>query len=183
MYSSLYLVIGLAPLIGFGNKKRPEDSEESSGLVACGAAAKRRPAPVIAGPPDQRQASYIAATARLVSELRALEHLDVRAEAEQLAVRGAEMVERDRDAAVVPEARLAGKVGAHLLRDPHGHVDAGAALFEGARPLLPEVGDLKARRPFEGVLERSHRLDARDAVDAHAGAAVGDEVPGPALEH
>src|SRR6266481_5026566 len=71
MYSSLYLVIGLAPLIGFGNKKRPEDSEESSGLVACGAAAKRRPAPVIAGPPDQRQASYIAATARLVSEIRA----------------------------------------------------------------------------------------------------------------
>src|SRR5260370_27254643 len=93
------------------------------------------------------------------------------------------MVERDRDAAVARDARFAGKGGAHLLRDPHGHVDAGAAPLEGTRPLLPEVGDLEARGPLEGVLQRAHRLDARDAVDAHAGAAVRDQVPGAALEH
>src|SRR5207253_6453388 len=38
-------------------------------------------------------------------------------------------------------------------------------------------------RPLEAFLRDLHRSDARDAVDAHSGAAVRDEVPRARLEH
>src|SRR5213076_643632 len=55
--------------------------------------------------------------------------------------------------------------------------------LEVARPLLPEGGELEARRTLELLVERAHRRHPGDAVDAHPGPAVRDQIPRASLEH
>src|SRR4029077_2264563 len=117
------------------------------------------------------------------AELHRLEHLDLRPEAQQLAVGVSEMGESDDGAPVLVDPLLAGEPAPHVFRYPHGDLHPRQRLLEGARPLLPEAGQLELGRPVEALLERTNRDDARDAVYAHAGRQARDQIPGPALEH
>src|SRR5262245_43785149 len=117
-----------------------------------------------------------------VTQLRRLEHLELRAETQELAIRRAEMLERNDCPTVLVDARIARQPPYDLRIDPHRHRDARTRLLERARPLVPERGELEVARTLERLLERAHRCDARHAVDAHPDRAQCDEVPRPALE-
>src|SRR5207237_3740091 len=107
-----------------------------------------------------------------LAELGRLDDLELRAEAQELAIGVAQVLKRDDGAAVGVDPRLARQPAPQLLRDAYAHFDARQGLLEVARPLLPERRELELRRPRERLLERPHRRDPRDAVDAHAGRAA-----------
>src|SRR5438270_3818079 len=102
------------------------------------------------------------------AQFRRLEHFIARTRAKHGVMRLGERLEDERPLAVA---------------GTHGHFDAREAVFERARPLLPERAELELLRPLELLVQRPHRCDSRYAVDAHARRAVCDEVPRAALEH
>ena len=61
-----------------------------------------------------------------VAQLLRLEHLELRAEAQKLAVGVAEMREGEHRPAFVVDPRLAREPAPHVLVDPHRHLDTGA---------------------------------------------------------
>src|SRR5258707_15888694 len=77
-----------------------------------------------------------------LAQLRRLEHLHLRAEAQQLAVRVTEMREGDDRAPFRVDPRLAGQPAPHVPVHPHGHPPAGPRLPQRAGPLPPEGGEL-----------------------------------------
>src|SRR5438067_13601377 len=84
-------------------------------------------------------------------KLGRLEHLDVGAEAEQLAVGLAQVLEDDDHPPVLLQPGLARQVAAHLFGDSHPDLDARATLLEGARPFVPERRELELGRTLERV--------------------------------
>ena len=133
--------------------------------------------------------AYSAATSRPVSrdaraQLLRLEHLELRAEAQQLAVGVAEMREREHRAAVRRRSAARPEASAARPRAPAPSPRRGRGPARSRATTRPR----SSRRSKPGgrskrVGERPHGRDAGDAVDAHAGGAARDEVPGAALQH
>src|SRR5205814_2349210 len=72
-----------------------------------------------------------------------LEHLELRAEPQQLAIGVAEVLERDDGAPVLVDARLAGQPPAQVRIDAHDDLDARQTLLERTRPVAPERRELE----------------------------------------
>src|SRR4051812_21776221 len=155
MYSSLYLVIDSSVCVAKEHKKRPEDPHWVFRPHRLGAAhggntwtryseaAGRASSPNRTSSPVQG-GEIPARVGDPAAQLGRLEHLDVGPEAKDLAVSLREALERDDDAAAGLDLRLAGKEPAHLLGDAQADVDLRSALFERARPFLPELRELEA---------------------------------------